>query len=54
MVPEEEREEFIGLELWIEENLKKYMKEMEEKRREMNANSTKYKQYQRFLKNKKK
>ena len=54
MLPEEQKEHFLSLELWVRENLVKYMKQMEEQRREMMANSTKYKQYQRYLKNKKK
>jgi len=54
MLEEEERQEFLQHEIWIPENLIKYQKEAEEKRKEMMANNTKYKQYQRFLKKKNK
>ena len=52
-MPDNEREAYIELELWIKENFVQYMKEMQEKQREMLASSNKYKQYQRFMKNKK-
>lgn len=44
------KDTFVKLELWIPNNLAKYIKENQEKTREMYADSAKYKRYQRLVK----
>jgi len=48
---EDERENFLEQELWIKENFDEWKKEQEEEMRIKMAQSGRYKQYRRYMKN---
>jgi hypothetical protein len=48
-----ERENYLNLELWKPENWAQYVKQIQESNREKYAESAKYKQYKRYLKQQK-
>jgi len=51
MMEEEEIEEMLELELWISENYNKYKEQKEAEQRAKLAESGRYKQYRRYMKN---
>jgi len=50
-VEDDEKEEYLKLELWIRENYKRWHKEKEELMKKQLAENTRYKQYRRYIKN---
>lgn len=50
-VEDEQKQEYLDLELWIKENYEEWRKEEEENMKKQLAESNRYKQYRRYLKN---
>lgn len=50
-VEDEKKQEYLELELWIKENFEEWRKEEEENMKKQLAESNRYKQYRRYLKN---
>jgi len=49
-IPEEEKEDYLEMKLWIRENFKEWKKEKEEEMKKQMAESAKYKSYRRYMK----
>lgn len=50
MMSDEQKDSFVAQELWIPAKLVAYIKQNQEKNREMYGDSAKYKRYQRYMK----
>lgn len=50
-IEDEKKQEYLDLELWIKENFEEWHKEEEENMKKQMAESSRYKQYRRYLKN---